>query len=896
MHLEHHRSGEGLFRKGDASSALYLIKSGWVRLLADGGAALASQGPGSLVGETDLFLDRPRSFGVTTATDVELWALSRDDLVDLIAENPQMGIKLTLAFGSRLALFDRYLVEQRLQPLAFFSGLGDDSLAAIAQRLLPVKKREGEFVVEGGQPAEALFIVESGQLHLHSSEEGGDFSELGPGESFGEMAVLTGKPHANSAQAATDIVLWVLPAVEFDELANEYPQIRQSLSKSLREPLLPQDQSRAVERLASMPLFDGLVEDVLWAVAEKLLLLHVPSGEFIFAEGAPGDAFYMVDRGVVEILSDGPQGRTVLARLGEDEFFGEMALLTGKPRSTGARAATHSNLWALYRSDFDDLVNRYPSISLALSKVLSERLAQMDHRFAESHLRGLKLLANLSPSQLEDVSRRLRPVRFRQGETIILEGEIGREMYFVESGRVRIERERGGDRVILDELEAGELFGEMALLSGAPRAATVTAVTDVNLWLMPQEDFDELVAAYPNLALSLSRLLSERLRSTDERFLRRPAAETVATTQPVPVAKPAPRPAPQPKPVPVVAPARAQPRPQRGLTNRLSSGFDDAVTWFGGLSTGAKLRLVLFTMLLAWIVLIAVPALVISTLAADDVTNLQGAIAFVQTETAVPTETVQPTDTSTPETIMVEVEPTLAVETETVALMEALAEEPPEAIVEESVVVSEVLALEAPVDTPATPTPWIVVVTSTPLPPTETPLPPTETPVPPTPVPQVARVVASAAQPLPSPTPAEQPQLPRTLDPRLSALNFVIEPVGVRPGQAYWRLTEARWQNEAEAAGDHTIYVQLLNEGGGRIIGQPVELRWSTGSLTVMTEDKPPYEYPANFPMYNTLGSYSVSVPGLPSDVIAGLGLGTPEDPWRTVHTNFFLTFQRVTR
>jgi CRP-like cAMP-binding protein len=646
-----------------------------------------------------------------------------------------------------------------------------------------------------------------------------------------------------------------------------------------------------------MPLFDGLVEDVLWAVAEKLLLLHVPSGEFIFAEGAPGDAFYMVDRGVVEILSDGPQGRTVLARLGEDEFFGEMALLTGKPRSTGARAATHSNLWALYRADFDDLVNRYPSISLALSKVLSERLAQMDHRFTESHLRGLKLLTNLSPGQLEDVSRRLRPVRFRQGETVIREGEIGREMYFVESGRVRIERGQGADRVILDELEAGELFGEMSLLSGAPRAATVTAVTDVNLWLMPQEDFDELVTVYPNLALSLSRLLSERLRSTDERFLRRPAAEAVAAAPvSVPVARPAPRPAPEPRPVSSSAAVRVQPQPRRGLTARLAEGLEGAVVWFGALSTGAKLRLVVVTMLLAWLVLIALPALVISTLAADDVTNLQGAIAFVQTETTVPTETAQPADTSTPEALVVEVEPSMAVEAEAVMLMEAPAEEPPAAIMEESAVVSDSVMLELPADTPVTPTPWIVVVTNTPLPPTDTPLPPTETPVPPTPVPQVARVVASAAQPLPSPTPGEQPQPPRTLDPRLSALNVVIEPAGVRPGQAYWRVTEVRWENEAEAAGDHTIYIQVLNEGGGRVIGQPVELRWSTGNLTVMTEDKPPNEYPANFPMYNTLGSYAVSVPGLPSDVVVGLGLGTPEDSWRTVHTNFFLTFQRITR
>jgi hypothetical protein len=48
--------------------------------------------------------------------------------------------------------------------------------------------------------------------------------------------------------------------------------------------------------------------------------------------------------------------------------------------------------------------------------------------------------------------------------------------------------------------------------------------------------------------------------------------------------------------------------------------------------------------------------------------------------------------------------------------------------------------------------------------------------------------------------------------------------------------------------------------------------------------------------MYNTLGSYSVKIPGLPSDTIQGLGLGTADQPAFTVHTNFFLTFKRVTR
>jgi CRP-like cAMP-binding protein len=916
MHLEHRRNGETLFHKGNDSTALYLVKSGWVRLISDGGAALANQGPGSLVGETDLFLDRLRSVGAILTTDAELWVLGKEDLLDLIAEAPRIGLKLTLAFGSRLSLFDRYLVEHRLKTLSFLSDLGQETLEAIAHRLVLLEKKNGEFIVEGGQPPEALFVVESGLVHLDSSEEGGDFSELGPGETFGELAVITGKPHTRSAQAAGDVVLWALPSAEFEALAGEYPDVRLALSRTIREPLLPEDQSRAVERLIVMPIFAGLQEDVLWAVAERLLLRHVPAGEFVFADGSPGDAFYLIDSGQVEIVSDGRKGHTVLARLGPDEFFGEMSLLTGKPRSTAARTATHTNLWVLYRSDFDDLVNRHPSISLALSKVLSERLAEMDRRFTESHLRGLKLLASLSPSQLEDVSRRLIPVRFRQGEVIIHEGEPGEEMFFMESGRVRVVRKRGSRMVLLAELGGGDLFGEMALLTGSPRSATVTALSDVNLWSMPQADFDDLVTAYPNLALALSRVLSDRLRNTDERYLQQPAepvTEPAAKRRPAPRPRRAakPRPAPQPSraarpaaaeqptviarrpatPAPKARPARR--KPARSLTSELGKTFSGTAAWFGALSPGAKVRLVLVTMLLAWLAFIAAPALVISTLAADNVTNLQGAIAFVQEVTPPPSEAPLPTETPMPAAVMLESPAESAVEPNVRTPIEAPIEAPVEAPVEVTASPADALEPAASLSEPATPTPWIVVITNTPPPVTDTPVPPTATPVPPTAT--AKPKPAMAAAPPPTATAATRKQPARSLDSRLQSLNVVLEPAGVKAGQSYWRLVDVRWENEQEAGGGHSIFVNVLDEGGNRLVGQPVDVRWPSGSLTVITEDKPPNEYSANFPMYNCLGSYAVSVPGLPSDTIVGLGLGTAAQPNFKVHTNFLLTFQRVT-
>ncbi len=928
MHLEHRRSGEVLFSIGDESNALYLVKAGWVRLLAEGGTALASQGPGSLVGETDLFLERPRSLGATTATDADLWVLAREDLAELIADNPLTGLNLALAFGARLPLVDQYLVEQRLKAIPFLSSLSDGALLAFARRLATVQKEQDEVIIERGQQPEALFIIESGQVHLQSSEEGGDFSALGPGETFGEMALMTGNPHARTAQAASDAVLWALPATEFEELAEERPEIRLALSINLREPLQAHDMGRATERLSSMPLFAGLSEEALYALAERMLLCHVPAGEDVYREGAPGDALYVIDSGQVEMLSRGQVGETTLSRLGPDEFFGEMALLTGKPRSSSAIAATHTNLWILYRSDFEELVNRHPAISMALSRALGERLAEMDRRFAESHLRGVKMLSGLSSSQLEDVSTRLQPGRFRQGEILIHEGDPGNEMYFIESGRVEVVRGTGSHAIKLAELGAGDVVGEMALLSGDPRNATATALSDVNLWVLSKADFEHLVTAYPSLALSLSRLLSERLRATDERLAERASVPVVA-----PVAAPAPatvRDEPtaitqtvavaQPKPAAKrkrVAPA-ARRQPAMGVLAQVGEALGSAADWFGALSPGAKVRLVLITVLLVWLTCIAIPAMLISTLAAENVTNLQGAVAFVQVNT--PSSSLVGAEAqATPSPPSTEASPAqgevLGVQVQSASSQEAApagelassaapaptegtesAIPQPEGVTSEPPPSGAVPPVpEQPVPLAPSATPWVMVVTNTPLPPTETPIPPTVTPVPPTPRPQAAAAAQQLAAPEPTATPEVRAQPPRRLDPRLGALNVHIqEPTGLQPGQAYWRLVECRWQNKEESGNDHTIYIEVLDEGGSRIVGQPVEIRWADGSLTVHIEDKPPPVFGTNFPMYGTLGAYSVSVPGLPSDTAVGLGMGTPEQPAFTIHTNFFLTFQRV--
>jgi hypothetical protein len=203
--------------------------------------------------------------------------------------------------------------------------------------------------------------------------------------------------------------------------------------------------------------------------------------------------------------------------------------------------------------------------------------------------------------------------------------------------------------------------------------------------------------------------------------------------------------------------------------------------------------------------------------------------------------------------------------------------------------------------------------TNTPLPtdtPTSTPIPtdtPTFTPTPtetltpiPTATPRPPQRVAPALTTAPTvpanaaPTPVPLP--PRSLDPRLPSLGVRIEPVFVEAGKLYYRLVEARWGDERESGGKHSIYVEVLDVRGDRIVGRPVVVQWADGSIVLPVEDLPPPDWGVNFPMYNTLGSYAVSVGGAPSDRIVGMGLGTAEAPDFTIHTTFYLVFRQTYR
>ncbi|HIQ04073.1 MAG TPA: cyclic nucleotide-binding domain-containing protein, partial [Anaerolineae bacterium] len=782
MQLLHFRAGDEIYTRGDTGNALYLIQSGWVQLAGPEKEVLASLGPGSLLGEADLFLSRPHSTHALAASDVEAWALSGGDLEETIIADPQIGVSLSQAFGSHIVQLERYL-RQRLRDVSGFASLTDEDLGLIASRLEPHIEKAGGVFFRAGDSGRALYIIEQGTVQLEPVQDVPvpEVIELQPGAIFGEIPLLTGKPHMYTARAVTDTLAWVLSAGNFQIITDREPAIRRALSRAVRIPLGEEDRQKAIELLAALPLFADVPPEVLEAVAKRLVLRHVPAGDLVFRTGDPGDAMYLVESGEVAI-GEGDDGVTEpLARVSAGGFFGETALLTGKARTLSARATTHTNLWVLYRTDFDRLLALYPVLSTALSGNLAGRLETATEDFLEKHLRRLSLFAGLTSDQLEDISRRLQPTRYRDGEVIFRQGSPGSTLYLIERGQVRLSVEADGRTVEIATLEGGELFGEHAILNNQPHQATAQAHGDVDLWVLNREDFDELLLRYPSLAINLSRILSRRLNQVELRPGVQPApaqpreAAAPPTLEPTPVVRPEPTPRPTmppprpsarpaPTPAPVMAqvqqPVKRRPTGIVGALAGLALAADEAALWFRARSTGAKLRLAAVLLLFAWLCGVAAPASLIgaSSLDSGEVHNL-AAVAMGASPS--------PTD--------------------------------------------ELVAM-APTSLPptATFTPW---PTNTPIP-TDTPTPsptPTHTPTP-TDTPLPTATPTNTPIPTPTPVPPTATPVPPTPKPRQAAA------VAAKPAVQY-RLVTARRLTPCENKGKHNIYITVHDAAGNPVDG-----------------------------------------------------------------------------
>ncbi len=126
--------------------------------------------------------------------------------------------------------------------------------------------------------------------------------------------------------------------------------------------------------LKKVPIFKMLGKESIDFIVERLKFKTFQKGENICEIGDPGEEMFIIISGETDICIGEKGNQQVVATLKSGDYFGEMALLTGEPRSATVKANEVTETFVLYKNDFDVILEKYPSISLSMGKIVSQRL------------------------------------------------------------------------------------------------------------------------------------------------------------------------------------------------------------------------------------------------------------------------------------------------------------------------------------------------------------------------------------------------------------------------------------------------------------------------------------------------------------------------------------------
>jgi CRP-like cAMP-binding protein/Fe-S-cluster-containing hydrogenase component 2/thioredoxin reductase len=215
-------------------------------------------------------------------------------------------------------------------------------------------------------------------------------------------------------------------------------------------------------------------------------VLAFKGGEVIFEKNMTGSSLFGIAEGSVRVQID-PKDPSKTVSIGKGSIFGEVGLISGRRRGATIRAGEDCVVVEIPRTAALKLMASVPEARETVNRITTERQILQIFR------------AGLSPADLEEVLAAAEVVEVRPGKPIISEGEAGDDIFIIRSGSMIVEKTVGGKEVFLSYVPAGSYVGEMAVIDGSLRTATVKAAIRSQVVRLPGAPFRRLLAAKPEL-------------------------------------------------------------------------------------------------------------------------------------------------------------------------------------------------------------------------------------------------------------------------------------------------------------------------------------------------------------------------------------------------------------
>ncbi|CAH6777678.1 Prkar2a [Phodopus roborovskii] len=251
-------------------------------------------------------------------------------------------------------------------------------------------------------------------------------------------------------------------------------------------PKTDEQRCRLQEACKDILLFKNLDQEQLSQVLDAMFEKIVKTDEHVIDQGDDGDNFYVIERGTYDILVTKDNQTRSVGQYDNRGSFGELALMYNTPRAATIVATSEGALWGLDRVTF--------------RRIIVKNNAKKRKMF-ESFIESVPLFKSLEMSERMKIVDVIGEKVYKDGERIITQGEKADSFYIIESGEVSIlirsktksNKNGGNQEVEIAHCHKGQYFGELALVTNKPRAASAYAVGDVKCLVMDVQAFERLL-------------------------------------------------------------------------------------------------------------------------------------------------------------------------------------------------------------------------------------------------------------------------------------------------------------------------------------------------------------------------------------------------------------------
>lgn len=326
-------------------------------------------------------------------------------------------------------------LKQIISSTDLFLNLSKETKEHLERSFHKVNFVKNKVVIKQGEHGNALYLVATGSFSVYVTNDGKKqkLGEVKPGSCFGEGALVTDEPRNATVVCDQSGIVYRIDRNEFkrafkdrSEELKAFVRLISRRSRALHRSVFRPEPRRIKELISSVSLFQGVGTKLISELEQQMEWIFLPGGETLMRQGDKADGMYVVVNGslVYEVRND--QGQVVsTGSFSKGDIIGEMALLTGEPRTATVVATLSCEIVKISTVAFETVFSKHPPSMLAITKLIADRFTK--DRMGKRTVKKTRSIITLFPLQkdlsVRNFAHNLASALKKIGRTTIVESK-----------------------------------------------------------------------------------------------------------------------------------------------------------------------------------------------------------------------------------------------------------------------------------------------------------------------------------------------------------------------------------------------------------------------------------------------------------------------------------------